>query len=297
MTGTRIALVTGATQGLGLALVEGLAVRMRPSDRVCLTGRDADRVASRARRLAVASDGAEVVGRLLDVADPDSVRAAADAIAREHGGIDIVLSNAAARQSPDRTPADEVDAIAETNNHGTLRMLRAFTPILRAGGRFLVVASSFGRLGHLDPRVRPPFDGARSLDDVEAVVEAWRRAVHDGSASALGWPNWLNIPSKVAQVAAVRVVARQRRERDLAEGTFVASVCPGLIDTGASRPWFTDMSRAQTPAQAASALLDLALDPSPDPAMYGELVQFGKVLPWRAELPPEARAAVRVVPV
>jgi len=295
MTGTRIALVTGATQGLGLALVEGLAVRMRPSDRVYLTGRDADRVASQVSRLGGA--GAHVHGLLLDVADPDSVRAAADAIARDHGGIDIVLSNAAARQSPDRTPADEVDAIAETNNHGTLRMLRSFGPILRPGGRFLVVASSFGRLGHLDPRVRPLFDEARSLDDIEAVVEAWRRAVHDGSAPALGWPNWLNIPSKVAQVAAVRVVARQRRERDLAEGTFVAAVCPGLIDTGASRPWFTDMSRAQTPAQAASALLDLALDPSPDPAMYGELVQFGKVLPWRAELPPEARAAVRVVPV
>ena len=295
MTDTRIALVTGATQGLGLALVEGLAVRMRPSDRVYLTGRDPDRVASQVSRLGGA--GAHVHGLLLDVADPASVRAAADAIARDHGGIDIVLSNAAARQSPDRTPADEVDAIAETNNHGTLRMLRSFAPILRPGGRLLVVASSFGRLGHLDPRVRPQFDEARSLDDIEAVVEAWRRAVHDGTAPALGWPDWLNIPSKVAQVAAVRVVARQRRERDLAEGTFVAAVCPGLIDTGASRPWFTDMSRAQTPSQAASAVLDLALDPSPDPEMYGELVQFGKVLPWRAELPPEARAAARVVPV
>jgi carbonyl reductase 1 len=294
MTGTRIALVTGATQGLGLALVEGLAARMRPSDHVYLTGRNAGRVASEAERLADA--GAHVHGRLLDVVDPSSVQAAADAIATEHGGIDIVIANAAARMSPDKAPAEEVDVVAETSNHGTLRMLRAFAPILRPGGRFLVVASSFGRLGHLDPRVRPLFDDARSLDDLDAVTEAWRRAVHDGSAPAQGWPNWLNIPSKVAQVAAVRVVANQRRERDLAEGTFVAAVCPGLIDTGASRPWFTDMSRAQTPSQAASALLDLALAPWLDPAMYGELVQFGKVLPWRAELPPQARTAARVVP-
>lgn len=293
MTGTRIALVTGATQALGRALVEGLAARMRPSDHVYLTGRNTDRVASVAERLA--GTGARVHGRLLDVVDPASVQAAADAIASEYGGIDIVLANAAARMSPDRTPAEEVDVVAETSNRGTLRMLRSFAPILRPGGRFLVVASSFGRLGHLDPRVRPLFDDARSLDDLEAVIEAWRRAVHDGSAPARGWPNWLNIPSKVAQVAAVRVVAGQRRERDVAEGTLVAAVCPGLIDTGASRPWFTDMSRAQTPLQAASAVLDLALAPSPDPAMYGELVQFGKVLPWRAELPPEAQAAARVV--
>jgi carbonyl reductase 1 len=267
---------------------------MRPSDHVYLTGRNADRVASEAERLAGA--GAQVHGRLLDVVDPASVQAAADAIVREHGGIDIVVGNAAARMSPDKTAAEQVDMIAETSNHGTLRMLRSFAPILRPGGRFLVVASSFGRLGHLDPRLRPLFDQARSLEDIEAVVEAWRRAVLDGSATTQGWPAWLNIPSKVAQVSAVRVVASQRRERDLAEGRFLAAVCPGLIDTGASRPWFPDMSQAQTPSQAASAVLDLALAPSPDPAMYGELVQFGKVLPWRAELPPDPRAAVPVVP-
>jgi carbonyl reductase 1 len=294
MTGTRIALVTGATQGLGRALVEGLAARMSPSDHVYLTGRNAERVASEAQRLDGA--GARVHGRLLDVTDSASVQAAADAIAGEHGGIDIVLANAAARMSPDRTPAEEVDAVAETSNRGTLRMLRSFLPILRPGGRFLVVASSFGRLGHLDPRVRPLFDEARSLEDLDGVIEGWRRAVHDGSAPARGWPDWLNIPSKVAQVAAVRVVADRRRQQDLSEGTFIAAVCPGLIDTGASRPWFTDMSQAQTPAQAASAVLALALAGSADPAMYGELVQFGKVLPWRAELPPHAQAAVRVVP-
>jgi hypothetical protein len=40
------------------------------------------------------------------------------------------------------------------------------------------------------------------------------------------------------------------------------------------------MSDAQTPAQAAVALLRLALDPV-RPETYGELVQFGHVRPWR----------------
>jgi carbonyl reductase 1 len=78
----------------------------------------------------------------------------------------------------------------------------------------------------------------------------------------------------------VRAVARERRAADLAAGRIVAALCPGLIDTDASRPWFADMSQAQTPEQAAVAVLDLALAPAPDPATYGELVQFGKVLPW-----------------
>jgi NAD(P)-dependent dehydrogenase (short-subunit alcohol dehydrogenase family) len=294
MPHSRIALVTGATQGLGRALVEGLAIRLQPADHVLLTGRDPNRVAVEADGLA--GIGAHVHGRVLDVTDTASVQAAADAIAAEYGGIDIVVSNAGSRMSPQRTPAEQVDQVAQTYNLGAIRMLRSFGPILRPGGRFLVVASAFGTLGHLDPRVRSRFDRAHSLADIEAVIAEWQAAVHDDTATSQGWPTWLNIPSKVAQVAAMRVVAAQRRERDLAEDTLVAAVCPGLIDTPASRPWFTDMSNAQTPEQAAVAVLDLILTPTPDPATYGELVQFGKVLPWRAEIPPEAQATSRVVP-
>jgi carbonyl reductase 1 len=138
------------------------------------------------------------------------------------------------------------------------------------------VASSFGMLRGLAPGVRPRFAGARTLDDVDRAVEDWRAAVHAGRAAAEGWPEWINIPSKVAQVAAVRAAAAGA----LPDGALVAAVCPGLIDTDASRPWFDDMSAAQTPAQAATALLDLALAPAVDPRFHGELVQFGQVLPW-----------------
>ena len=153
--------------------------------------------------------------------------------------------------------------------------------MLRSGGRLIVVASSLGTLGHLDPRLQPLFDGA-TLEQVEAAVQSWRTAIHDGTAEEQGWPRWINVPSKVAQVAAVRAVAAQRRAADLAEGTLVAAVCPGLVDTRASRPWFDDYSRAQTPEQAARAVLDLILADRPDPATYGELVQFGQVLPWHS---------------
>jgi hypothetical protein len=63
------------------------------------------------------------------------------------------------------------------------------------------------------------------------------------------------------------------------------ALCPGLIDTDASRPWFEDMSQAQTPAEAASWPVELALADTFDDAFYGELVQFGKVLPWETGIP------------
>jgi carbonyl reductase 1 len=277
---SRIAVVTGANQGLGLALAEGLAQRLGPEDVVYLTGRDPRRVATAAAELA--DPRAQVRGEVLDVRDGAAVQELADELTDRHGGVDIVFSNAAARLMPVTPWAELVGPFVDTNNLGTTRMLRAFGPILRPGGRLLVVASSFGSLRELPAQLHERFDtGAMSLEDVDATLLAWRDAVLDGRASGEGWPEWINIPSKVGQVAAVRVFARERRAADARDATLVAAVCPGLVDTAASRPWFEDMNAAQTPAEAAVALLDLALDPSVDPSFYGELVQFGKVIPWR----------------
>lgn len=283
MTTPRIAMVTGANQGIGLALVEGLAARLGPDDLVLLTGRDAERVAAAAAHVTGSPDTrSRVEGRVLDVTDTAAVAGLAAELAETHGGVDIVVSNAVARLVPDRPQAEQADEFIDVANGGTHAILRSFGPILRPGGRLLVVASSLGTLSHLDVRLRPLFDNVTldmvSLDMVEAAVESWRAAIHAGTAEELGWPSWINVPSKVAQVAAVRAVAAQRRERDIAEGTLVASVCPGLVDTRASRPWFDDFSQARTPTQAARAVLDLVFADL-DPATYGELVRDGAVLP------------------
>ena len=278
--GSRTALVTGANQGLGHALVTGLAARMRPEDRVLLTGRNPERVHPAAA--AVPDSGARVEGRVLDVRDPDAITA----LAAELGEVDIVFSNATSRTSPEADPADQVDAVAETNNLATTRMLRAFAPRLRPGGRLVVVASALGTLDKLAERVRPRFAAATaSLDAVDGLVAEWRAAVHAGRAEQEGFGTWLNIPSKVAQVAAVRAIAAERRDADLADGRLIVALCPGLIDTDASRPWFADMSGAQTPGQAAAWPVAFAVGDWVDPAFYGELVQFGRVLPWETGIP------------
>lgn len=286
MPTSRIALVTGANQGLGRALVEGLAARMAPRDRVLLTGRNPARV--RAAVDAVPTGGATVEGRVLDVRDA----AAVAALAAELGGVDIVFSNATARMSPESDPADQVDTVADTNNVATSTVLREFGPGLRPGGRLIVVASALGTLDKLEERVRPRFAAAAAagLDAVDALVERWRDAVHADRAVAEGFGTWLNIPSKVAQVAAVRAVARERRDSDLASNRLVVALCPGLIDTDASRPWFADMSQAQTPAAAAEWPVDLAMGDTVDPAFHGELVQFGRRIPWGTGMPVPHRA-------
>jgi hypothetical protein len=104
---------------------------------------------------------------------------------------------------PSDAPAAVVGRYMDINNLGTTRVLRAFAPVLRRGGRLLVVASTLGTLHELPAELHGRFDtDSMTLEDVDATMLAWRDAVVAGE----GWPEFINIPSKVGQVAAVRVL-------------------------------------------------------------------------------------------
>jgi NAD(P)-dependent dehydrogenase (short-subunit alcohol dehydrogenase family) len=211
--------------------------------------------------------------------------ALAEAIREWHGGIDIVISNAAARISADIPSSQQVSNFINTNNHGTFRMIKAFTPLLNDRARFVVVASSFGSLRHLPASLHHHFDKpGMALEDVEAVMDEYVELVEAGQAAGQGWPDWINVPSKIGQVAAMRVMAESMREEAARRDILINAACPGLVDTDASRPWFADMSMAQSPEQAAIDLLWLATLPAGRQAPYGELVRNRKIIPFRAEI-------------
>jgi NAD(P)-dependent dehydrogenase (short-subunit alcohol dehydrogenase family) len=276
-THDRVAVVTGATQGLGLALVEGLAQRMNSADTVYLTGRNYERISDAIG--ALGSITADVRGEVLDVAQPEAAAQFADELRRRHGGADIVINNAVMRVGPDDDPAAVVDEYTEVNNFGTTRGMRAFAPLLRDGGRFLVVASSLGTLNYLAPVLHDRFDDLATLDDVDKQVAAWRDAVKDGSARGGAWPGFINLPSKIGQVSAVRTLAAERRGSDTERDILLAAVCPGMMNTPTSAIWW-DVADAPTPAQAAVALLDLVLAPV-NTDHYGQLVRDGQVVLWK----------------
>mmetsp|Transcript_13146 Transcript_13146/g.28537 ORF Transcript_13146/g.28537 Transcript_13146/m.28537 type:complete len:122 (+) Transcript_13146:800-1165(+) len=112
----------------------------------------------------------------------------------------------------------------------------------------------------------------------------YTRQVQDGTDVAHGWPDWMNVPSKVFQVASMRVLAKEWKERG--QKSFVAAVCPGLVQTEASRPFFDPeaFAKAPTPNQAAEPIVDLALreDHSTTGELYGQLIHAptSKVIPW-----------------
>jgi carbonyl reductase 1 len=278
VAGVTVAVVTGANQGLGFALARGLCRGLGPDGVVYLAARDRGRGEAALEQLR--ADGLEPRLRVLDVRDGEAVAAFAADVRTEHGGVDIVLSNAAARRSPDRPEAEQIRTFVDTNNGGTRRMIDAFGPILNDDARFVVVASAFGSLYWLPPPLHARFDtDAMSLDDVDALLARFTDQVEAGTAAADGWPEDVNIVSKIGQVASVRIMAR---DHGRARGILINAACPGLVDTEASRPWFESMDGAKTPDDAAVDVQWLATLPAGTQSPYGQLVQYRDVLPWQA---------------
>lgn len=275
----RVALVTGANQGLGLALARGLCRTLGSDATVYLAARHESRGHDAVALLR--SEGLAPQFLQLDVTDAASVERAAETVRSRHGGIDIVIQNAAARLTKDLPQADQVADFVDTNNHGTLRVIEAFVPLLRNNARLIVVASSFGSLRNLDPRLHARFDApGLTLAGVERSMDEYVASVRDGTAKDAGWPDWINVPSKIGQVASVRVLARDREAEFRRRGILPNAACPGLVDTDASRPWFADMSNAATPDEAARDVLWLATLPAGTREPYGVLVRHRKEQAW-----------------
>ncbi len=86
----RVALVTGASRGLGFAMAQGLA---QAGALVVLNGRDAATLALRRADIEAAGGQAEIAA--FDVCDRLAADAAMDAILARHGRLDILINNAA----------------------------------------------------------------------------------------------------------------------------------------------------------------------------------------------------------
>ena len=86
----RVALVTGASRGLGFAMAQGLA---QSGALVVLNGRDAATLALRRADIEAAGGQAEIAA--FDVCDRLAADAAMDAILARHGRLDILINNAA----------------------------------------------------------------------------------------------------------------------------------------------------------------------------------------------------------
>lgn len=129
LAGLRI-LVTGASQGIGRALVVAAAAK---GCRVLAAARSRPLLDELAAEVRAAGGAVETV--VADVTKPDDRTAMVDAADRHYGGLDVLVNNAGIGATGHFMDSDPqvLRAIFETNFFGLTETTRAFLPLLRAG--------------------------------------------------------------------------------------------------------------------------------------------------------------------
>src|SRR4029450_7555352 len=138
-----IALVTGGSQGIGLAIAEALIAR---GARVAIAGRTEKHLDAAVARLtrAATGSGAALAGRA-DVGNPGEAEKAVQTVADRFGGLNVLVNNAGLgtfANVSDMAIADWQRLIA-TNLSGVFSCCRAALPHLRRqGGGWIINISS-----------------------------------------------------------------------------------------------------------------------------------------------------------
>jgi NAD(P)-dependent dehydrogenase (short-subunit alcohol dehydrogenase family) len=144
----KVAIVTGAGQGIGRAIAVVLA---REGAKVCV----AELKAHRAERTAeeIREAGGEAMSSVADVGQHDDVRAMVDETVRRWGTVDVLVNNAHGfghRAPLDEIPEDQFDLSWRTGVKGTWWAMNAVKPLMaaRGSGRIINMGSLVVEQGH-----------------------------------------------------------------------------------------------------------------------------------------------------
>ncbi|KAF4526252.1 hypothetical protein B566_EDAN001937 [Ephemera danica] len=276
----QVAVVTGANRGIGFAIVQGLC-EIQFRGRVYLTSRDPGR--GQAALTALNKLGLKPSYHQLDVTDEASVTRFRDFIETIHGGIDVLVNNAAinSREDSKLSFAARAELTMQTNFEGVVRVSEALWPLLREGARVVNISSTAGHLSRicgLEPHasaIRTQL-ASRALDreDLLRLMRQFTQAAQQNLHFKKGWPN---SPYAVSKVGVTALTGVMQRELDAAERDVIVNcVHPGFVKTELSR-----QSGYLTPQQGARLPVQLCLLPRETTAPRGQFVWCdGSILDW-----------------
>lgn len=140
----RVAVVTGASRGIGRALAGALA---GAGAEVALLARDAERLAGTCRDLT--AQGCRVQPFTVDVGEPAAIEAAFAQIVASLGRVDILINNAGIEQVCPSLDVDEAlwDRIVDTNLKGAFFCAQAAARRMQAGGSIVNLCSLTSEVG------------------------------------------------------------------------------------------------------------------------------------------------------
>jgi 3-oxoacyl-[acyl-carrier protein] reductase len=143
----RVAVVTGGTRGIGLAIARLLA---DDGASVVVSGRDPDRLESAAKELEAL--GASALAVAADAAKREDADRLVEAAKERFGRIDVLVNNAGITRDQllVRMKDDDWDKVMETNLRGVFLMTRAVGKVMmrQKSGRMINISSTAGLMGN-----------------------------------------------------------------------------------------------------------------------------------------------------
>jgi NAD(P)-dependent dehydrogenase (short-subunit alcohol dehydrogenase family) len=236
---SRVAVVSGGNRGIGLEICKQL---LAEGVSVVLGSRDATagNRAAAALEAEIKPGSAKIVGRQLDVVDPESVARCAQFVNDHFGQCDVLVNNAGIMPEPRdgsllQTPPEMFREIMDVNVTGAVMMCQAYIPLMKKLGYGRIVNLSSG-LGQLE-RMGPSLPGYRI--------------------------------SKAALNALTRTLAAELKP----DGILVNSVSPGWVKTEMGGP-----NADRSVEEGADTAVWLCLLPSTGPT--GGFFRDKKAIPW-----------------
>ncbi|MEK6778369.1 MAG: glucose 1-dehydrogenase [Candidatus Deferrimicrobiota bacterium] len=185
----KVALVTGASKGLGRAMAVGLA---RAGASLALCGRSMADLEETQREVEQLS--ARAGSYRMDVLDRDGIREAVDAIRKDFGEIDILVNNAGVniRKPVTQLAEEEWDLVLDTNLKGYFLVAQAVAPhmIRRGRGKIINISSIMGAVA-LDNLVAYASSKGGVVQMTKVMAIEW--AKHNINVNAIG-PTYFETP-------------------------------------------------------------------------------------------------------
>ena len=188
----RRALVTGSSQGIGLALARGLA---EAGAQVVLNGRDAGKLAAAATEIPGA------IALAFDVTDHDAARASIDRFEVETGPIDILVNNAGMqhRAPLEDFPAEAFERLLQTNIASVFHVGQACARHMIGRGRGKIINIASVQTALARPSIAPYTATKGAVGNLtKGMATDWAR--HGLQCNAIA-PGYFDTPLNAALVA------------------------------------------------------------------------------------------------
>jgi len=244
MASRKLAIVTGGNKGIGYAICKQLLQTQRFN--VLLATRNVDNGAKamdNLKRDIPDLDNSSVNMLELDVSKPESISASLDYVQHvmKYSTLDVLVNNAGIA-SGDEFNHDLVQRVFATNFYGAINCTSAYLPMMRHGGRVLMMSSRVGaisKLGNKDTQTELNSEDltydrlyelmGQFITDLSSM-EKEGMADSEGNLSkedvkAKGWWNSAYGMSKLGLSQYSRILARNEQD------VFVGSYCPGFVAT------------------------------------------------------------------